>query len=278
MTIGRADCFFLPGVPHEAEGMFEAKVLPAIDDRFAGRGALRVRRLNCFGLPESRVDAVLAPLFPGPEPELAFNVSKGVVQIYLTARGGAVADADARLDRAAATVRSALGACIFGEGQEDLEEALARELIARGLTVAFAESCTVGAAAARLGRVPGVSAVLQGGVVAYANEAKVTMLGVDRALIERHGAVSGEVALAMARGARERFGAALAVGVTGVAGPSGGTPEKPVGLVHVAVAGPGDAERERELRLGGERVWIQRLAALTALDQLRRAACGIAES
>lgn len=277
MTLAGAEFFFVPGVPHEAEGMIGEEVVPALERLFGRGGAVRLRRLNCFGLPESKVDALLAPLFPGKEPELAFNVSKGTVQIYLTTRGGSAEEAAARLDEAAARVREALGPHIFSEGKEELHEAVARALIARGTTVGFAESCTGGLAASLLARVPGVSAVLKGGVVAYANEAKTRLLGVPEALIAARGAVSREVAAAMARGARAALGADVAAAVTGVAGPSGGTPEKPVGLVFIAVAGPGDAAegRVREVRLPGERTWIQRIAAMGALEQVRRAVLGL---
>jgi nicotinamide-nucleotide amidase len=276
IRIGRAEFFFLPGVPHESEGMLEESVLPALEQLFPREGAVRVRRLNCFGLPESKVDAVLAPLFPGPDPALAFNISEGIVQIYLTARAASGEAAAARLDESAARVRAALGACVFSEGKEGLEEALARVLLERGTTVALAESCTGGLAASRLARVPGVSAVLRGGVVAYANDVKVRLLGVPEALLAAKGAVSPEVALAMAEGARRALGAEAAAGITGIAGPGGGTAEKPVGLVYVATAGPGAAPpRVRELRLGGARTWIQRMAALAALDQIRRAVLGI---
>lgn len=267
MTLLGAEFFFLPGVPHESEAMLEASVLP----RLAGGGTVRVRRLNCFGLPESHVDAALAPLFPDAGPgkplELAFNVSQGVVQIYLTSRG---AGGEARLAAAAAAVREALGAHIFSEGKEELEETLVALLRARGLTLALAESCTGGRAASLVTRVPGSSDVFAGAIVAYANRVKVRQLGVPEDLIAAHGAVSAEVAQAMARGARAALEASIAAAITGIAGPGGGSAEKPVGLVYIAFAG--DAiETVRELRLGGDRQWIQRLSAMAALDMVRRA-------
>ena len=139
----------------------------------------------------------------------------------------------------------------------------------RGLTLATAESCTGGMVATRLTSVPGSSDVFLGGVVAYANEVKEAELGVDPALLERHGAVSPEVAAAMASGARERLGADVAVSVTGIAGPGGGTEEKPVGLVYVHASGPG-GERSAELNVPGEREQIRRRATAAALHLVRR--------
>jgi nicotinamide-nucleotide amidase len=271
MKLAGADAFFLPGVPHEMEAMLERSVLPALEARFLGGGAVEVRRLNCFGLSESEIDHVLAPLFREGDIELAFNIDDAAVQIYLTCRGAPAREAArARLDEAAARVRSALGASVFSEGPVGLEEALASLLRERRLTIGLAESCTGGLATARLARVPGVSEALRGAVVAYSNEAKIRLLGVPEALIAACGAVSREVALAMAEGARRALAADVGVAITGIAGPTGGTPEKPVGLVHIAVA-LGETTRERELRFFGERTRVQLLAAMAALEQVRRA-------
>ncbi len=272
-----ADFVFVPGVPHESERMLDGKVIPALESERAAAGApaVVVRRLNCFGLPESKVDALLAPHFPGPDPALAFNISDGVVQVYLTARDADRAAAAARLEAGAAKVREVLGAHLFGEGDASLEETLLSLLRARGLTLALAESCTGGLAASRLVRVPGASHAFRGGVVAYSNDLKRDLLGVPAEMLERHGAVSAEVAAAMAAGVRRAAGASIGAAVTGIAGPDGGTAEKPVGLVHLAVAteaGPGLA---RQLRLGGERSFIQRIAALGALELVRRTVLGI---
>jgi nicotinamide-nucleotide amidase len=176
----------------------------------------------------------------------------------------------------AAAVRSALGSAVFGEGDElTLEEVVAAEIAARGLSIATAESCTGGLVAERLTRVPGSSGWFPGGVVAYSNEQKVTLLGVDSDLIVRYGAVSREVVEAMAEGVRVRLGSALGVAVSGIAGPGGGSEEKPVGTVHLALAGPGDALRHRGLKLLGDRLRIRQLASQVALEMVRRALLGI---
>jgi len=279
MTLLGSRFFFVPGVPHESEAMIEASVLPPLVAERAAQGlpAVRVRQWGCFGLPESKVDAILAPRFPGREPELAFNVSEGVVKIFLTARRPTIAEADALLEEGGVVIRGALGGAVFGEGETTLEEALLAACRAKGYALAFAESCTGGLASSRVTRVPGASDVFRGAVVAYANEAKTALLGVPPELIAAHGAVSREVALAMAHGARRALGADVAAAITGVAGPSGGTAQKPVGSVHVAIVAPG-LERSREVKLGGAREFIQRIAAMGALDQARRAALGLGES
>lgn len=277
MEIEGARFFFVPGVPRESERMLEESVLPGIERESAAAGRVVLsRRLNCFGVAESRLDALLAPLFPGPDPALAFNVSKGTIEVRLTSRApaGGRAEAEARLEAAAARARAAVGPAIFSEGETSIEEAALDALRARRLTLGLAESCTGGLAAARLARVAGASDALAGGIVAYSNDVKRRALGVPAETIERHGAVSRECALAMARGARRATGGDMCVAVTGIAGPSGGTPEKPVGLVWIALVSD-QIERARELRLRGERAWIQLLAALAAIDEARRAALGL---
>jgi nicotinamide-nucleotide amidase len=278
MELAGARFVFVPGVPHESERMLEEQVIPAIEAEraAAGAGAVVIRRLNCFGLAESKVDALLAPLFPGPNPQLAFNISDGVVQVYLTARAAERSAAEARLEGAAAQVREKLGAHCFSEGERSLEEALLDLCRERKLTVATAESCTGGLAGSRIARIPGASDVFLGGVIAYSNEVKKGLLGVPAEVLERHGAVSRECAAAMAGGARRATGASLAASITGIAGPSGATPTKPVGLVYVAISGEG-IDRVRELRLPGDRQRIQLLAAMAAIEGLRRAVLGIAD-
>ncbi len=281
LPIRGKECIFLPGVPHELEGMLGEEVLPYVARTYPAAEAVRARRLDCFGLPESRVDALLAPLFPGgvngEGVAIGFNVTKGIVEVHLTARAAADRPelSEERAGRALEAVRAALGPYAFGDGTATLEAVVARLLAERGATLALAESCTGGLASARLTRVPGVSAVYRGGVVAYANELKTSALGVPAEVLERHGAVSRECALAMARGVRALANAVVAASITGVAGPDGGTPEKPVGLVYLGLATAGGLEHSRELRLPGDRIFIQRLSALAALDLVRRHLLGL---
>jgi nicotinamide-nucleotide amidase len=165
-------------------------------------------------------------------------------------------------------VRARLGEYIYETGPRGMPEVVVSLALEKGRTVAFAESCTAGLSSAAFASVPGASRALLGGVVAYSNDAKRTLLDVPAEVLSAHGAVSAACAAAMARGARARFGSDLAVSVTGIAGPDGGTPEKPVGLVHLALASEAGVEA-RELRLRGTRERIRQVASLNALDLLR---------
>jgi nicotinamide-nucleotide amidase len=180
------------------------------------------------------------------------------------------ADAPVRAERILQAVRGLFGDAIFGGAKDELPELVVERLAARGERVAVAESCTGGLVAELLTRVPGASAVFDLGVVAYANAAKERFLGVPGALLATHGAVSEEVARALAEGARREAAATWGIGITGIAGPSGGTPEKPVGTVHLALAGPGATDAvHRTYR--GDRARVRRTAAYEALNLLRLA-------
>jgi nicotinamide-nucleotide amidase len=188
----------------------------------------------------------------------------------LTARGQDAASAGRALDEALARLRERLGDAVYGEGKTDLAEVVLERCRARGLHVAAGESCTGGLFVARLTAIPGSSDVVLGGVLAYANQVKERLLDVPADLIERQGAVSEEVARAMAAGARSRLGAEVGVGITGIAGPGGGSPEKPVGTVWIAVDVNGEARARRSLFIG-DREEIRQRAAQGALDMVRRA-------
>jgi len=266
--VGKARVFCIPGVPAEMWKMLHDEVLPRLRGFAPGRVTL-VRTVRTFGLPESEVAEVLADLMvPGRRPQVGTAVHTGIIDIHIHA-SGEEGEVRRLLDADAATVRNRLGRAVFGEGEEGLEDAVAALLEKRGVTVALAESCTGGLVAAKLVGVPGMSAHLLEAVVAYANESKVRTLGVPAELIEAHGAVSEPVARAMAEGARRRAGADLAVSVTGIAGPGGGTPEKPVGTVWFALADAAGAVAIRE-HLLGDRALIRERAACHALDILRR--------
>jgi nicotinamide-nucleotide amidase len=204
----------------------------------------------------------------GGEPQVAFLASEGIITIKFVTRAESPAAAEAELGPAVARAREALGDVVFGEDRDTLEVAAARRLDARGFTVAVAESCTGGLIGDRLTDVPGISRWFLEGVVAYGNASKTSRLGVSAELFDAVGAVSEEVARAMAEGVRRRAGADVGVGVTGIAGPTGGSPEKPVGTVHVAVAMP-DRTVHRKLILRGPRRAIKCRAAAHALNMLR---------
>jgi len=271
-TLGDRHLIVLPGVPREMKPMMEESVLPWLRG-LAGGAVHVVRTFQTFGLSESALDERLAGVVDPAEGRVSFRASFPEVSVRVVVRGEA-AEAEARAEAIAARVRARLGAYLYGEGTVTLEEVVGGELRERRLTLALAESCTAGLVAHRVTNVPGSSAYFLGGVVAYANAAKEALLGVPRALLERHGAVSEEVAAAMAEGARRAFGAAVAVATTGIAGPGGGTPEKPVGTVCLGLAAA-DGVLSRRYQLWGTRDWVKLLASQIALDWVRRFALGL---
>lgn len=262
----------LPGVPVEMRAMLEESVIPLLRERWPERGRpIRHHVLRTTGIPESeladRLDDVLPELAPLG---VAFLPSWQGVDLRLTSWAALSEDElETAFRSAEQRVRERAGRYVYGTGTRELADAVADALRSRALTLALAESCTGGLLAERLTSRPGASDYLLGGVVAYANAAKVTTLGVDENTLERDGAVSEYVALEMARGARSRFGADAAVSITGIAGPGGGSAEKPVGTVWVGVA-LGTRERTWLLRLNGEREEIRERSAQAALAGLWR--------
>jgi nicotinamide-nucleotide amidase len=264
----------LPGPPRELEPMFAAVAL----DRLARRAAperLYRRVLRVAGRGESHVEELAQPVYyrwQAAVPPVLTTVlaSPGLVELHLSTRATSDATATATLDGATGELASVLGEHLFSTDGRSLPEVVGGLLVQQGFRVAIGESCTGGLLTACLVDVPGSSQYVETGVVAYSNEVKRAGLGVAPALLETHGAVSEEVALAMADGAR-RFGVTpIGLGVTGVAGPDGGSDEKAIGMVCLAVAGPDDERITRTVRLPGDRAMIRRMAAATALDMLRR--------
>ena len=222
------------------------------------------------------VDETLAPLYRKyTNPRTTILSAPGQVELHLTAEGPTEGEAAARLEELAAGMRALLPGRFFSEDERELPEVVAGLLRDRGLHLALAESCTGGLLSARLTEVPGASTFLERAFVTYSNRSKVEELDVDASLIERHGAVSEQVAAAMATGARRAAGAEVGVGVTGVAGPDGGTPEKPVGLVFVALDGAAGTRVRRAL-FPGNRERIRFQATQSALEMLRRGLIGLA--
>lgn len=268
VAAGRGEIVCLPGVPVEYRGLCDEWVLPRLAARLGEVPAARLVKL--FGVPESHADHAMRPLMDDPASagvRFGYRAHWPEVHVKWTVAGpGADARADALLDR----VRELFGDAVFGAGKQELPELVVSRLAARGERVALAESCTGGLLAQLLTAVPGASAVLDLGVVAYANAVKERLLGVPGALLEAHGAVSEPVARAMAEGARAAGGATWGVGITGVAGPTGGTEEKPVGTVHLALAGPAGSQAVARL-YRGDRERIRRQAAFEALNLLRLA-------
>jgi nicotinamide-nucleotide amidase len=269
MRIGNAQFAAMPGVPSEMFAMFDEQVKPRLLALGLGGGALVHRKINCFGAGESAVEEKLLDLTRrGHVPEVGITVSDAVISLRILARAKNSAEAQAQIEPVERTIRERLGDLVFGAEAEELEDAVFRLLDAKGLTLATAESITCGLVAARLGRVPGVSAWFHGGVIAYHNEAKTALLDVPAEMIRVHGAVSPQVAEAMAAGCRSRFNTDLAVSTTGIAGPTGATPTKPVGLVYVGLAHAGGA-RSTSWNWLGTRAEIQSRSAKLALNLVR---------
>lgn len=263
--------FLLPGPPHEFEAILTEHVVSRLA-RLAPEAPPEMRMFQVCGLGESDLISKLGgDAFPGHGLEVAYCASIGRVEVRIWGP----ASLRAELERVADEFRAKVGLHIYAERPAVLEDVVAEQLLTRRLTLATAESCTGGLVAHRLTNIPGSSAWFVGGVVAYANEAKVRDLGVSEATLAREGAVSAAVAQQMAEGVRRRFGTDLGVGITGIAGPAGGTDQKPVGLVYLAVA---DAEGVvvREHRFAGRRAIIKDWSAQMALDLIRRRLAGAA--
>lgn len=259
----------LPGPPKEMRPMFENYIQPRLAEKAGNLRVLR-RVLRVAGMGESAVDEKIAPIYTryeNPQTTILFNQSE--IEVQLTARGRTEADAEALLDKLSEELEERLGHSIFAFRGEKMEEVVGLRLSVSGYTLAVAESCTGGLIAQRLTDVPGSSKYFIESVVAYSNEAKTRTLGVEPALLLEHGAVSAQVAEAMAEGMRRRAGTDFGLSVTGIAGPSGGTEEKPVGLVFIALASEALTEH-RKFKLPGDRQLIRWRASQAALDLLRR--------
>lgn len=269
----RGTFYCLPGVPGELKVMFDEQVVPRLrrDGRLNRVFVNHV--INMYGKGESEIEALAPDLTArGRRPEVGITASDATVSFRVVCDGATEAEARRDMEPTLASIRERFADVIVGEGSIDVVEALVLELQRLNATIATAESCTGGLMAQRLTAVPGVSAHFLGGVVTYSNASKTDLLGVSASLVDAHGAVSPEVAEAMARGVRSRFGATIGLSVTGVAGPGGGTPEKPVGLVYVGLA-LGDRVEHRRLLLGSEqpREVIRSRAAKYTLNWARLA-------
>ncbi|HEX7126529.1 MAG TPA: nicotinamide-nucleotide amidohydrolase family protein [Thermodesulfobacteriota bacterium] len=261
----------LPASAAEALPMLEADVYPFLEQELTGRIASRLAVLKCFGLPMARVEEAVEAAVEGVtvDPYAVFPEVHVKVLARAAGPGEGGADLDARFEAAVTALRERLGDACFGRDDETLESVVGRLLGARGERLATAESCTGGLLGGRVTAVPGSSAWFERGVVTYSNEAKTDLLGVPAPLVRTHGAVSQEVAESMASRVRTLAGTTYGIAITGVAGPGGGTPQKPVGTVFVGLAGP-DGVEARGYRFGGQRGEIRALAVEVALDWLRR--------
>jgi len=266
--LGRCRIFALPGVPGEMRRMLGEQVLPRLPE---SRTVLRTLTIRTFGEGESNLAVRLADLLDRSDRvRIGITASAGVISLRLQARAATAEEAERDLQQLASEIRGRLGDLIFGEGEVTLPEATGMLLRKSKATVAVAESCTGGLLGKLFTSVPGSSDYFLGGIIAYANRIKSEVLGVSEKLLTEYGAVSRQTALAMAAGAKRRLGATWALSTTGIAGPGGGTPEKPVGLVWIALEGPSGAEAFR-YRFPGDRETVRLRAALCALNHLRLA-------
>ncbi|CAK6698465.1 competence/damage-inducible protein A [Synechococcus sp. CBW1107] len=261
-----------PGVPSEMRAMWQATAASWLQATGLAEGVFASRMLRFWGIAESDLAERMADLLEASNPTVAPYAGSGEVKLRITARAATAAEAEQLLAPVEQEIRARTGRLCFGENEDDLASVVLQQLRRGGHTLAVAESCTGGGLGAALAAVPGASDVFLGGVIAYANRVKQELLGVPAEQLASHGAVSDSVAQAMAVGVRRATGADWALAITGVAGPSGGTAEKPVGLVHIAVAGP-DGCCSEGVRFGASRgrCWIQALSAGEALNRLRLA-------
>jgi nicotinamide-nucleotide amidase len=268
---GGARLFFLPGVPKEMRLLFDALVLPALVESAGGGERLAQRTLRLFGISEARLQQVVShlPDFRPGEVTAGFYPNFPETHLTLTMRGRDRQALEETLDRLTSALAREVGDVLLGSDLVSMEGLVGRYLKKNGLTLAVAESCTGGLIGHRLTDVPGASDYFLGGVVSYSNDAKCDLLRVPAAVLARHGAVSPETARDMARGVREVFHAAIGLSVTGIAGPSGGSVEKPVGTVYIGLA-TDQGEEVWHYQFHGNRAEIKTLTAETALDRLRR--------
>jgi len=267
----------LPGPPRELQHIFQTDVQPRLAARSSGARVLR-RVLKITGRAEAVVDGVAqpiyAPLTGAPVPiETSILASPGQIELHLSARGEDLPAMERALQDGVDRLAAALAPAVFSTDGRALERVVGDALLAKGARISVAESCTGGLLGGRLTEVPGSSVWFAGGVIAYDNAVKTRELGVPEDMLEVHGAVSEPVARAMAEGVRKRFGTELGVSITGVAGPDGGSAEKPVGTVAIALAGP--AARVRVFRFVGDRQMIRQQSVLAALEMVRQSLGGL---
>jgi len=260
--------FAMPGVPMEAKRMFEESVRPEIE-RFAGGQAVVVKKLKCFGAGESTIAELLGTMMQrGRNPLINCTVSSGIITLHIIAtavdkeKAGQMAEKDEKL------LQNMLGELIYGVADQDLAEVVGEKLTRQGKTIAVAESCTGGLVAKLLTDIPGSSKYFTFGWITYSDQAKISELGVPADLIREYGAVSEQVAESMARAARKKADTDYAVGITGIAGPAGGSEQKPVGLVYIGVDSENGCDTKRCL-FSGNRRFIRLRAAQTVLNILR---------
>jgi nicotinamide-nucleotide amidase len=275
IDLGEKAVALLPGPPRELRAILDGDLAPRLADRAGGRRLLR-RVIKTIGRPESLVDEIASPIYMpwlgAPIPiQTTILAAAGQIELHLSASGDDVAAIDRQLDAGVEMLCAALGDIVYSADGRALEEVVGETLKSRQAWIAVAESCTGGGILVRLTDIAGSSAYVRGGVVAYDNAVKIEQLGVPESVLAANGAVSEPVAIAMADGVRARLRADIGISVTGIAGPGGGSEEKPVGTVVVALSMAGIDSSARTFRFLGDRAMIRTQATLAALDMVRRA-------
>lgn len=269
ITAEKNHIILLPGPPSELKPMFESSCISRLHE-MAGGVVLARSVFRTTGLPESILDARIAEIYiKYKNPETTILARPGQVEVRLTARGKNQQEADMLLRELGEQIDHALDEFIFARGEQSLEEVAGMYLVMKSATISVAESCTGGMLAERLTSVSGSSRYFMSGVITYSNESKMELAGIPPLLLEMQGAVSAEVARGLAEGIRRRAKTTIGVGITGIAGPAGGSPEKPAGTVHIAVATPAETIH-RHFNFPGDREKIRWQAAQAALDMVRR--------
>jgi len=259
----------LPGPPHELKALFEQQCIDRLRAKLPPQ-FIATRELRITGMGESHCDARVAPIYKQfTDVQTTILAGAGEIQLHLKSRGASRDAAQKRVDQLAEQIEEELGDFVFSDNGDSMEQIVGYYLQMRNATLAVAESCTGGLVGERITSISGSSRYFAGGAIVYSNPLKTTLAGVPAELIEQHGAVSHEVAAALAEGIRQRCGATLGLGVTGIAGPNGGTPEKPVGLVFHAIASVTGTEVV-ERKFPGDRKRIRWFASQQALDMVRR--------
>ncbi len=266
---GGAFIAVLPGVPREMEVMFNEGLRPALEERFGGKIFIRRRILRTCGMAESAVNQAIQDILKQEEPSVGLTAKETGVDIRIVAKEASPEQSQAFVDKTELKVREKLGDVVYGVDDQEMEEVVGALLKQRRLKIALAESCTGGMIGGRITNIAGSSEYFERGAVVYSNTAKAEMLGVPKELIERHGAVSREVAQAMAQGIMRAARTDLGLSVTGIAGPGGGSAEKPVGLVYIGLAWA-HGVKVQEHRFLGSRGQIRMRTSQMALDMVRR--------
>jgi nicotinamide-nucleotide amidase len=274
LDVGEAVFFCMPGIPSELHRMMDEQVLPRLAERCRGDGVVRATLLRTFGIGESSLDHLLRDVAAEGDVTLGFRTAFPDNLLRARVRAPSTAEADAKLAQVCAELHKRLGPILYGEGNETLERVVGQLLREADCTVAVAESCSGGLIAERITSVPGASEYFAGGVVAYGNAAKVSLLNVSPELLEAEGAVSEPVARAMAEGARERFASDFGLATTGISGPAGASDATPLGTLYVALARKGHSTHADRFVFALDRPRHRMIASHIALDWVRRSLLG----